>query len=307
MLERRLGALEKRGEATEADRRRLYLDGRWLARRIAFCNPLLGFDRLLFIKRHHPGSLFHMVHQYYGFAAKPGGGIFVLHDPFGPSPRLTDLLEDAAVERGRLKGKRLTPGAFLSPDVSFDGEAVLFAYTECKAKGIEWSPRASFHIFRINADPSTALRAGGTGLVQLTDGYWNDFDPCVLPGGRIAFISERRGGYLRCGGSSPPYDSPTYTLHSMAGDGSDIRCLSFHETQEWHPSVDHNGMLVYTRWDYVDRDTNVAHHIWLCHADGRDPRAYHGNYPERRESRPWMEMSIRAVPGSHRYVAVAAP
>jgi len=131
----------------------------------------------------------------------------------------------------------------------------------------EWSPRASYHIFRVNAD--------GSGLIQLTDGPWNDFDPCFLPGGRIAFISERRGGYLRCGGSSPPWDSPTYTLHSMQPDGSDVVCLSFHETHEWHPSVDHNGMLVYTRWDYVDRDTNVAHHIWSCYPDGRDPRSFH--------------------------------
>lgn len=92
----------------------------------------------------------------------------------------------------------------------------------------------------------------------------------------------------------------------MAPDGSDIVCLSFHETQEWHPSVDHHGRLVYTRWDYVDRDTNVAHHIWSCYPDGRDPRSFHGNYPSRRESRPWMEMSVRAVPGSPRYVATAA-
>jgi len=298
-LEHRLRGLQQQQTVPESARRRLYLDARRLARRIAFCNPLLDFDGLLFIKRRHPGSLFHMVHQYYGFAAKPGGGLYVLSDPFGPNPRLTTLLEGSVVEKGRLKGRRLTPGAFLSPDVSFDGKAILFAYSPCRGDGIEWSPRTNFQIFRINAD--------GTGLVQLTDGRWNDFDPCFLPGGRIAFISERRGGYLRCGGSSPPYDSPTYTLHSMAADGSDVRCLSFHDTQEWHPSVDHSGMIVYTRWDYIDRDTNVAHHIWLCHPDGRDPRAYHGNYPDRRESRPWMEMSIRAVPGSHRYAAVAAP
>jgi hypothetical protein len=89
----------------------------------------------------------------------------------------------------------------------------------------------------------------------------------------------------------------------MEPDGSDIICISFHETHEWHPSVDNDGMLVYTRWDYVDRDTNIAHHIWTCFPDGRDPRSFHGNYPLRRESRPWMEMSIRAIPGSHRYIA----
>ena len=297
-LDRRLAALEHKGDVSKAARRAIYLDARRLARRIAFCNPLLDIDRLLFIKRHDPGGLYHMVHQYYGFGAKPGGGLFVLHDPFGPSPRLVNVLESSVAERGRLKGRKLVPGAVLSPEVSFDGKTILFAYTEAKAKGVEWSPRASFHIFRVNAD--------GSGLVQLTDGTWNDFDPCFLPNGRVVFISGRRGGYLRCGGSSPPYHSPTYTLHSMEPDGSDIICLSYHETQEWHPSVTHDGMVAYTRWDYVDRDTNVAHHIWLCYPDGRNPRAYHGNYPVRRESRPWMEMSIRAVPGSHKFVATAA-
>ena len=82
----------------------------------------------------------------------------------------------------------------------------------------------------------------------------------------------------------------------MMPDGSDIICLSYHETHEWHPSVDNDGMMVYTRWDYVDRDTNIAHHIWICFPDGRDPRSFHGNYPDRRESRPWMEMPSAPSP-----------
>jgi len=299
LLEGRARQLETAAGASLESRRELYFRARWLARRIALCNPLLDFDKLLFTERRHPGGLFHMVHQFYGFSAKPGGGLFVLHDPFSERPRLVNLLADATVENGRLQGRTLTDGAVLSPEVSFDGNTVLFAYSECGAEGVEWSPRASFHLFRINAD--------GTGLVQLTDGKWDDFDPCFLPGGRIAFISDRRGGYLRCGFSSPPYHSPTYTLHSMAADGSDIVCLSFHETHEWQPSVDHDGRLVYTRWDYVDRDTSAAHHLWTCYPDGRDPRSFHGNYPLRRESRPWMEMDIRAVPGAAKYVTTAAP
>ncbi|MBN2308032.1 MAG: hypothetical protein JXR94_03625, partial [Candidatus Hydrogenedentes bacterium] len=132
---------------------------------------------------------------------------------------------------------------------------------------------------------------------------WNDFDPCWLPNGRICFISERRGGFLRCG----LRPDPTYTLHGMRDDGSDIITLSYHETHEWHPSVNHDGMIVYSRWDYVDRDSDIAHHLWLTYPDGSDPRSLHGNYPDTRESRPWMELAIRAVPGSHRYVAVSAP
>ncbi len=297
-LDAELRDLESAGDVPEEVRREKYLAARWLVREIALSNPLLDFDKILFVTRHDPGGLYHMVHQYYGFCSKPGGGLYALCDPFSSEPKLVNLLENSVVEQGRLAGSKLDPGTFLSPELSYDGQTVLFAYTEGKADGIEWSPKASYHIFRVGVD--------GSNLEQLTDGRWNDFDPCFLPNGRIVFISERRGGYLRCGGSAPPYDSPTYTLHSMEPDGSDIICLSFHETQEWHPSVDNNGMIVYTRWDYVDRDTNVAHHIWNCHPDGRDPRSFHGNYPVKRESRPWMEMSIRAVPGSHKYVATAA-
>lgn len=274
--------------------RRNHLAARRLVRDIAFSNPLLrDVKQLLFITRHDAGGVFHMVDQFYGFNAKPGGRLLVLRDPLGPKPRLVNLLENSVVEKGRLKGRKLEGGAFLSPEVSFDGNTILFAWTEAKGKDLEWSPTASYHMFKVNAD--------GSGLVQLTDGSWNDFDPCFLPSGRIAFISERRGGFLRCG-----RHCPTYTMFGMAADGSDIVCLSYHETHEWQPSVTADGRIVYTRWDYVDRDTNIAHHPWECRPDGSDPRSFHGNYPERRESRPWMEMDLRAIPGSSKFVATAA-
>ncbi|HEX7509805.1 MAG TPA: hypothetical protein VF335_00760, partial [Chitinivibrionales bacterium] len=169
-----------------------------------------------------------------------------------------------------------------------------------------WDQDQCFHIFKVNID--------GTGLVQLTDGKWNDFDPCCLPSGRLAFISERRGGYGRC--HLRPV--PTYTLFSMKEDGSDIIHLSYHETNEWQPSVDNNGMIIYSRWDYVDRDDCIAHHPWTCYPDGRDPRTWHGNYPlptttmegsnwpDGRNFRPWSEFNARAIPNSSKFVVTGA-
>jgi len=292
-VEARLARLEAAGSVREDVRREIYFEARRVVRKIVFCNPLLNFDRILFVKRHDPRGVYHMCDQYYGFNAIPGGGLFILSDAFGPNPKLTNVLGESVVANGRLKGRKLVPGAFVSPELSFDGRTILFAYTQARGKNLEWTPESCYHLFKVNVD--------GNALVQLTDGAWDDFDPCFLPNGRIAFVTERRGGYLRCG-----RHCPTYTMYSMKPDGSDIICLSFHETHEWHPSVDNDGMIVYTRWDYVDRDTNIAHHIWTCYPDGRDPRSFHGNYPERRESRPWMEMSIRSIPGSRRYVATAA-
>ncbi|MHC4519634.1 MAG: HzsA-related protein, partial [Planctomycetota bacterium] len=183
---------------------------------------------------------------------------------------------------------------FLSPDLSFDGRTALFAYTEAEPTRYRWTERSTFHIFRVNLD--------GSSLVQLTDGPSNDFDPCWLPNGRIAFISERRGGYGRC----HPRPVPAYTLHSMNEDGSDISCLSYHEANEWHPSVNHDGLIVYTRWDYVDRGNIQAHHPWTTTPDGRDARAIQGNFAESKNARPIMELDLRAIPGSPKYIATAA-
>lgn len=307
------------------DRFKLFEKAYALRRKISFSNPLLNFNEILFIKRHR--SIYnHMCDQYYGMAVMPGGGLYVLSDAFGSNPTVRDVLADSVVTKGRLKGEKLSGGPnkkwnisfdglgnlngeeteggnFLAPELSFDGKQILFAYVECKgdrthdhhtdaARG-HWAPGRCYHVFKVNVD--------GSGLEQLTDGTWNDFDPCWLPNDRIAFISERRGGYLRCGRACP-----TYTVYDMASDGSDIMFLSPHETNEWQPSVTHDGMIIYTRWDYVDRHGCTVHHPWTMTPDGRDPRAVHGNFAPR-NLRADMELDIRAIPGSHKFVATGAP
>jgi len=278
----------------------------------AIDNPLLP-DSILFITRDVCPAVRtgisgaeHMCDQYFGFNACGMGSLYLLTGATADTPQAADLLAGAQVQNGRLQGRSLTGGGFLSPDLSYDAKTILFAWVESPASGEGWTVEQCFHIFKVNAD--------GTGLTQLTDGPSNDFDPCFLPNGRIVFVSERRGGYGRC----HPRIVPTYTLYSMKDDGSDIVCLSYHETNEWNPSVNNDGMIVYTRWDYLDRDDCIAHHLWTCYPDGRDPRAPHGNYPlplttmtatdlfDGRFDRPNGEWNIRAIPGSGAYVAVAA-
>lgn len=305
--EESLAKLEKAGAETEVaakeKRLDLFREVHALRREIAFRNALLDFNEILFIKRDR-SKFNHMCDQYYGEYAVPGGGLFVLSDPFGDSPVEKNILADSVVEKGRLNGTKLDTGGFLSPELSYDGRTVYFAYVECtgetghirhlrhKEDG-HWNRGRCYHIFKVNID--------GSGLEQLTDGTWNEFDPCPLPNGRIAFISERRGGYLRCG-----RECPSYTVFDMKPDGSDIRMMSPHENNEWHPSVTHDGMIIYTRWDYVDRHGCTAHHPWIMTPDGRDSRAMHGNFSIKAR-RADMEMDLRAIPGSHKISGTAAP
>ncbi len=306
-LEGQLADLEK--QASEADagdasrRQELFDSVHAVRRKIAFSNPLLDFDKILFIKRQR-ARYNHMCDQYYGTYAVPGGGVFVLANPFSEKPEEKNILEDSIVQRGRLNGQKLETGGFLSPELSYDGKTIYFAYVEGTGNGGHvrhldhannghWDRGRCYHLFKANVD--------GSGLEQLTDGTFNDFDPHPLPNGRVMFISERRGGYLRCGRACP-----TYTVFDMLADGSGIKMLSPHETNEWHPSVTHDGMILYTRWDYVDRHGCTVHLPWIMTPDGRDSAAVHGNYAPRK-LRPDMEVDLRAIPGSHRFTATAAP
>lgn len=305
-LRGRVEAAQRDAAVPEAEVRALHRELATIRRSLSFSNPLLDFREILFLKRHRATgqNAEHMVDQYFGIYGRNGGGLYVLENPFSTAPRTRQVLAGSVVERGRLKGQALDFGAFLSPHLSPDGRQILFAHTEVKgsgklhphldhAKAGYWDREDCYHLFRVNLD--------GTELEQLTDGTWNDFDPIWMPSGRIVFISERRGGYLRCGRACP-----TYTLHDMAPDGTDLRRLSSHDTNEWNPSVAHDGMIMFTRWDYVDRHGCVAHHPWIIRPDGTDPRAIHGNFSLRPE-RADMEVHIRKIPGSPRYVAVAAP
>ena len=306
-MAKELDAIKVKAIAASVDnhdsRYSIYEDACKLRRRIAFSNPLLNFDKLLFVKhdrnvmREDFGN--HMCDQYFGFNAVSvkGAGVYVLSNAFSDSPTLRDVLENSRVQNGRIQGKKLHQGSFLSPALSYDGKSVMFAYSECgngKPREVKWESETSWHIFNVNID--------GSGLKQVTDGPANDFQPCWMPNGRVTFISERRGGYGRCHGRPVP----VYTLHSMLSNGDDIVPLSLHESNEWWPTMNHDGMILYTRWDYVDRGFNQAHHPWVTTPDGRDARAVQGNYPIDPYRRPMQEMSLQPVPGSRKITATAS-
>ncbi|MBQ9874027.1 MAG: hypothetical protein IJM30_06160 [Thermoguttaceae bacterium] len=307
-------------------------------RSLIFKRAELDFAKILFVKRNR-SNYNHICDQFYGRSAMPGGGLFTLSKPFGEFPSASispalrsalaaivdsrsrvslefgdlwrvsycpadfDLLAESKVVGGRLDGKKLENGAFISPELSFDGKRIAFAFCECQGspehlqtldltRGHTQEGRC-YHVFTCDVD--------GGDLRMITDGTWNDFDPCYLPNGRLAFISERRNGYLRCG-----RDCPTYTLFDMNQDGSKIRCLSRHETNEWAPSVSNSGQILWTRWDYIDRFGCIAHGVWTTSPDGRNPRAVCGNYAPR-HLRPDSVLDVRAIPGSSKLIATAGP
>ncbi|MDH4238122.1 MAG: hypothetical protein OEW48_01030 [Phycisphaerae bacterium] len=261
----------------------LYRDIRSVARRLALKNPLIASKPIVFMKRRR--FICQMLHEYlgyfYDYGDIAGGGVYVLDEP-GYSLKTTDLI----------KG-RLPHGNYTTLALSYDAQMIYFAFAERAAKKPDYySPqRRCFHIYAIDTD--------GTNMCQLTNGPDDDFDPCPLPDGGIVFMSTRRGGFGRC--HNPWEPLPSYTLHRMDTSGKSVRTLSYHETNEWHPSVLLDGRIVYSRWDYVDRSAANFHGLWVSNPDGSNPSILFGNYTQRINAC----FQPRAIPGSNRIVFVA--
>ena len=332
----------------------IFLAAAAVRRNLMFSNPkLTEIDRIAFLARaSYSGSRLtnernsdlmggHFATQVYGFNTIHGGGLFTISGWRGPNPTIQNLTAGRKVTNRRLTGQELNIGAFYTPDLSFDGKTLYFSYCESQNHRWFWSPQTSWNLFSLEID------APEKGIRMLTDSPYNDFDVCVLPSGRLVFCSERRGGFIRCFGEDARLQVTTSVLHSCKPDGSDIYPISFFETSEWQPSVDNSGMLVYTRWDYTDRENCLGSNFWTCAPDGRNPRAPHGNYPfpwqtfqepvpeservqglsdvvrtgiydlhddhrmgkcaDSKSGLPMTEMQIRAIPGSSRYIFTAAP
>jgi len=250
-----------------------------LRRRIALSNPLAQTGPLLFVKR-APSIFSHQLTQYYGASARPGGGVFVLVRP------------GESMECRKLAPRQLPLGAFQHPEVSFDGRRVLFAYCRTATDPKHRSEHLDrfYHLWEMGSD--------GSGLRQLTDGPFDDFSPRYLPDGRILFVSTRRGGFHRCGRGP----CPVYTLAIAESDGSHPHPISYHETHEWDPAVLHDGRVIYTRWDYVDRHAVHYQQLWTARPDGSDVRIFYGN----NTLNPVGTWEARPVPGSARVMATAA-
>jgi len=306
-FERELARLPK--DASRQAVQDLYHRARWKVRELALSNPLLPFERILFVKR-APGMFPHMSDQFYGWWSRPGGGVYVLEN-FKSGPPVAKCLTAS-----------MPLGSVLGPDLSFDATRILFAACKYypgladeqnKAYKSRVPEDAFYHVFEMQVD--------GSGLRRLTSGKYDDFDPRYLPNGDIAFLSTRKGtaiqcnqwfsdstrevdhpdSYVRCGGDNYR-PVPVFTLHSMGPSGRPIRPLSAFENFEWSPSVAEDGRILYTRWDYIDRFNGHFFSLWSANQDGTNPQLVYGNYTVK----PQVAFEARSIPRSSKIVFTAA-
>ena len=261
-----LDVLEKEAGSLSAPDRDFYFKVREVKRAIAMKNPVVDFDKVLFVDMPFPqGSEWpHQTRHRLGYMAVPGGRLLVL-EGLSPESNLRQLMPQAPLD-----------GSFWRPDLSYDARKVLFCFKPHNEK--------SFHLYEIGVD--------GTGLVQLTDGPYDDLDPIYLPDEEHILFSTTRGHtYVRC---MPPTNA--FVLARCDRDGRNVYLISHNNEPDYVPSVMNDGRVIYTRWEYTDKPLWRAQALWTVNPDGTQVSTFWGN----QSVWPDLLKDARSIPGSRR-------
>ena len=170
-------------------------------------------------------------------------------------------------------------GVIRDPEMSFDGQYILFSMREKIEEG--------YHIYEIDIE--------GENLKQLTFAKGvSDIDPLYLPDGGIVFSSTREPKYCMCNRHIMA------NLFRMNGDGSNITQLGVSTLFEGHAALLNDGRILYDRWEYVDRNFGDAQGLWVVNPDGTKHAIYYGN----NTASPGGVIDARAIPNSDQVVCI---
>ena len=257
-------------------------------RAILFAHPALQFDKLL-INKNPPTSYSHNCDQYRAAMARIGPGPAILSDWKSATPKAVQLLTG-----------KLPEGSFQRPSLSHDGKRFVFGFAPNNPKAND----RAFYLYEAQVDGSSVRQLTGTARDPFDT--WQgrktvpveDEDPCYLPNGEIVFVSSRSQNFGRCHGGR---FAPSYMLYKCDKDGNNIQQLSYGIENETTPTVLHDGRILYTRWEYVDRHEMEFHKLWWKRPDGSMVSHYFGNDMVN----PLMISEAQAIPGTTRILANA--
>jgi len=259
-----------------------------LRRKILFAHPALDFKKLL-INKTPPTKYSHNCDQYLARHSSPGK-LVVLTDWKTANPKEAVLFEG-----------KMPVGSYNKPKLHWNGKKIVFAFAK-HSEGVE-SKERRFFIWEAALDGSSLRQLTGTKADRFN--RWGgrytsvieDNDPSYLPDGGIAFVSTRCQGFGRC--HNGRY-TPSLLLYRWDKDYG-VSQLSWGEANECDPTVLNDGRIVYTRWEYINRDVTKFHMLWWTRPDGTASNNFYGNATER----PWMLSSMSTIPGSQKVLALA--
>ena len=260
------------GTATQGDLDALIVVVKNYIRQVLLTNPIVISRPILFNVRDQYAGDHHNTHTFFpSYDSEHNDGVFRT----GAALKKIDLAAG-----GTVTTLIETPdGIIRDPDIYFDGSKIVFA------KRDNWTD--NFSIFEINTN--------GTNLKQLTTASRvDDLDPIYMPDDSIVFSSSREPKYVHCNRHLQ------CNLYKIDFDGANIHQISHNTLFDFHCSLMDDGRIMYSRWEYVDRNFGDAESIWTSRPDGTNHAVYFGN----NTPSPGAIFNPRQIPGTQQMVCI---
>ncbi|VTR93469.1 Uncultured bacterium genome assembly Metasoil_fosmids_resub (Fragment) OS=uncultured bacterium PE=4 SV=1 [Gemmata massiliana] len=190
------------------------------------------------------------------------------------------LLHPDGTEEVLVKGDT---GSVTDPVVSFDGEWVFYShFHDMKGASISQGPSGGADIYKIHVKSKKVVQltrqrfTPNTGAANWSKDYRtpeagkNYFEygvfntgPCPLPGGKIAFTSNRNG-------FKPPKRVPhVMQLFVMDEDGSNVECIGhLNLGMALHPTVMRDGRIMFSSLESQGLRASTLWGLWNINPDG---------------------------------------
>jgi hypothetical protein len=179
-----------------------------------------------------------------GSSYKSGGGMYMLDfKNYYPTP--TTLLDAGS-------------GVVRDPCVSFDGSKVVFAWSQ-KNNG--------YNLYELALADKTTRPLTSNPASHVV----SDFEPCYCPDGNIIFVSSRCFNHVDCNFNL------SSNLYLCNKDGKYIRRISYDQVNIFYPTCTDQGLIIYGRWEYNDRNVMDCFGIFTMNPDGSHQTELFGN------------------------------
>ena len=165
-------------------------------------------------------------------------------------------------------------------EVSWDGTKLIFAMRLGDIEGLDADEQPTWNIWEYDITLKSLRRVISSDL-RAEEGQ--DVAPHYLPDGRIIFSSsrQRRSKAIQLDENKPQFtqlnednSGPTFNIHVMNADGTDIQQLTYNRSNDLDPVVLRDGTVLFSRWDNAGNNDQLS--LYKMNPDGSNLYPHYG-------------------------------
>jgi hypothetical protein len=200
---------------------------------------------------------------------------------------LATIHEDGSVTNEVLLEK--PRGVIRDPNLSFDAKTLVFSMRDNFKTD-------DYHLYTMDMPSRKVWQITFSPIVGGKILPCSDTAPCFIPSGDLVFQSTR------CAQMDVCWAHPTSNLYTCDVEGRYVRRLAFDQVGTMAPQTLEDGRVIYTRWEYMDRNPFYLQSLFVMNADGTGQTALYGN----NSIYPAALLHARGIPNTEKIITVVS-